>query len=132
MGSAEFVDYLRSLLDIGDRQIRLENYSRLGDTYADVYVNFINLPEGIGGAGGGAEAENNRTSFWIYGFDKSDPHASAPRGKVKVVLSNTTLPREHRLRAKTAPPEKIAQYLANFLNKVVREVEPRFTHTRMG
>jgi len=125
----DFVATLKAHLRIGDRQIRIDNHSRLGSTYEDVYVNFINLPTSIARAGGGAEAENNRMSFWIRGFDKKDPAASAPTGKVKIELSNTTLPRAYMLRAKSGPPDVIAGYLADFLNKVVAEVPPHFTHT---
>lgn len=42
----------------------------------------------------------------------------------------STLPREYALRAKTGTPSQVAQYLAIFINKVVQEVPPKFTHTR--
>ncbi len=128
-GSEDFIKLLESLLRLDGRQVRLINKSTLGGlSYADVYVNFINLPAGIGGAGGGAEAENNRMSFWVRGFGKDDPHAPPPSGKVKVEHHTSALPREYRLRAKTGTPSQIAKYLADFLNRVVKEVEPRFTH----
>ena len=129
-GSQDFIDMLHKYLDIGDRRIITRNLHTLGGKrYDSVYINFYNLPEGLGGAGGGAEGENNRMSFWVEGFDKDDPHAPPPTGKVKVKLSNSALPRSYNLRAKTAEPEKIAKYVAEFLNKVVREVPPKFTHT---
>jgi len=130
LGSADFIEEVQRQLRIGDRQISFRNHSTLGgSSYAEVYVNFINLPRSIGGAGGGAEAENNRSSFWVRGFDRSDPHAPPPRGKVKIEMANSTLPREIRLRGKTGTPQQVARYLADFLNRVVREVPPRLTHS---
>jgi hypothetical protein len=136
-GSEGFMRDVERQLRIGDRQIRMRNTFTLGGVrFDDVYVNFVNLPEGVGGAGGGAEAENNRISFWIRGFSKTDP--KAPAAKVKIETANTALytgpgyARENRvaLRGRTGTPAQIARYLADFLNKVVREVPPRFTHTR--
>lgn len=139
MGSADFAAVLASLLDVGDRQVRIQNEHSLGGKYdpstgrympdvGSVYVNFVNLPTGIGRAGGGAEAENNRMSFWIRGFDRLDPHK--PATKVKVEMSNSALPRSFNMRAKTGTPVQVAKYLATFLNRIVREVPPNYTHTR--
>lgn len=139
MGSADFAAALASLLDVGDRQVRIENESRLGGKYdpeqgrympyvGSVYVNFINLPTGIGGAGGGAEAENNRMSFWVRGFDRLDPHKTAT--KVKVEMQTSAFPRSFNMRAKTGTPVQVAKYLAAYINKIAREVPPNFTHTR--
>lgn len=89
-----------------------------------LYVTLINLPTGVGGAGGGAEAENNRMSFMI----RFEPDHS----KAKIEQSVSALPREYKLRAKTAPPAAIAKYLGDFLSKVTKEVEPRLTHTKMA
>jgi hypothetical protein len=131
MGSGEFINLLMSLLSIKDRRVQCSNHSTIGGiSYSAVYVNFINLPKDIGSAGGGAEAENNRSSFWIRGFGKESPESVPPTGKVKIEQANTVLPREMRMRSKTASPEKIAEYLANYLNKVVKEVEPNFTHSK--
>ena len=124
-----FVETLTSLLNLMGRQVYIKT-KNLG-TYDSVYVNFINLPNGFGKGGGGAEAENNRMSFWVHGFDKLDPDRPAPNGKVKVEMSNSALPRQYRLKAKTSTPEKIAGYLSCFLNKVVLEVQPNFTHSKV-
>ncbi len=129
--SVDFIAALQARLHIGDRQVRIRGEDFRGQHDA-VYVNFINLPSGIGGAGGGAEAENNRMSFWINGFDKKDRAAPAPTGKVKVELANSALPRSYMLRAKSGSPDAIATYLADFLNKVAAEVPPKFTHTQMA
>lgn len=135
-GSAEFMTLLESHLSVGDRQVTMHNKS-LG-TSDSVFINFINLPHGIGGAGGGAEAENNRALFEVHGFDKKDEHAPPPTGKVKVEMLKSALysgegapSRETRvvLRARTGTPEQIAKYLASWLNQVSKTVEPRFTHS---
>lgn len=134
-GAADFDALLRQYADVGDRQLYVRHEHRLGGPthyYESVYVNFVNLPSGVGGAGGGAEAENNRMSFWIYGFNGSDPHAPPPSGKVKIEMANSALPREYRIRGKTGTPEAIAKYLGEFLTRVVREVPPMFTHTSRG
>lgn len=125
-----FVTLLESLLRLDGRRVVVKNKS-IG-TYNMVSVTLINLPQGVGGAGGGAEAENNRLSFSIWGFDQQDPSAPAPDGKVKVEQTVSALPREYKLRSKTAPPSAIAKYLADFINKVVKEVAPKFTHTKMA
>lgn len=95
MGSAEFTDYLRSLLEIGDRQVRFDPASRFAPAhrrFEDLYVHFVNLPEGLGGAGG-AEAENNRMMFIVHGFGGESPSAPPPSGKVKVKMSVSALHR---------------------------------------
>jgi hypothetical protein len=97
-----------------------------------MFVNLINLPPGVGGAGGGAEAENNRAMFTIAGWDPEDPDAPAPTGKVKVDTSVNVFHRTHKLRAKTGSPAAICKYLADFINKVAKEVPPNFTHTKMA
>lgn len=135
-GSAGFVEHLQSLLNIGDRQISFSNRNRFAPAhraYEMLYINFINLPQGIGGAGGGAEAENNRTMLTVDGFGGESPNAPAPTGKVKVKLSMSTsmpLAERKKFRAKTGTPERIAEYTADFLNKIVQEIPPHFTHTR--
>lgn len=112
------------------RQIRISNRHAPNRRRTDaVHINFVNLPPSVVGGGGGAEAENNRMSFWVEGFDREDEHAPPPTGKVKVEMATSALPRDYKLRAKTGTPERIAQYLADFLNKVAREVPPKFTHS---
>jgi hypothetical protein len=129
LGAPEFIERLKSQLNLGDRQIGVRVQKSLGlSKNDDVYVNYINLPKGIGGAGGGAEAENNRMSFWVWGFGVDG--APPPTGKVKLEMSNSALPRTYKLRGRTAAPAAIAKYLADFLNKVAAEVPPHFTHTR--
>jgi hypothetical protein len=137
MSATEFAADLERRLNVGDRQVRVKVDTSWGPRKEEsVYVNFINLPAGIGAAGGGAEAENNRASFWVRGFGP----ASAPEAaKVKVEQSNSSLykgagapSRETRvtMRSKTGTPEQVAKSLADFLNGVVKDVAPRFTHTQ--
>mgnify|MGYP003422081184 CR=1 FL=1 len=128
-GSAEFQKELLAALKLNGRRVLIKN-QLLGRSDA-VYINFINLPEGVGGAGGGAEVENNRMLFRVEGFDKTDEHAPPPTGKVKVELQTSALPREHKLRAKAGTPSQIAKYLADFINKIVKDVEPKYTHTKV-
>jgi hypothetical protein len=129
-GSEEFIKAVESNLNIQGRQVRFDNESSLGGLrYDTVYINFYNLPKGYGRAGGGAEAENNRMLFRVEGFGKETPHSPPPTGKVKIELSVSALPREYRLRGKTGTPAQVAKYLADFLNKVVKEVKPNYTHS---
>lgn len=78
-GSEDFIREVQGLLRLEGRQVYFKNESRLGGlSYADVDISFVNLPQGIGKAGGGAEAENNRMRFTVRGFDKSDPSLPPP------------------------------------------------------
>jgi hypothetical protein len=130
-GSEEFIKMVESHLNLDGRQIYFDNLNNLGGArYDTVYVNFINLPKGVGGSGGGAEAENNRMRFSIEGFGKETPHSPSPTGKVKIEHRTSAMPREYRLRGKTGTPAQVAKYLTDFLNKVVKEVEPKLTHSK--
>lgn len=135
----EFAGTLREQLRLEGRVADIRVVPSLDRRHGDsVYVNFINLPEEVARRreGGGAENENNRASFWVRGFGLApSPEAST----VKVEQSNSSLyrgagapSRETRvsMRAKTGAPEGVAKHLADFLNKVVLEVPPRFTHTQ--
>jgi hypothetical protein len=136
MTATEFAADLERRLNIRDRQVRVKVDTSWGPRKEEsVYVDFANLPKGIGSAGGGAEAENNRASFWVRGFG---PASASEAAKVKAEQSNSSLykgagapSRETRvtMRAKTGTPEQVAKSLADFLNGVVKDVEPRFTHS---
>lgn len=117
-----------------DRQVRVkveEPWTGQNQTVVRVYL--INLPPGLGGAGGGAEEFNNRALFSVEGF----PHSpSEPVAKVKVEQSTSVFHRSHRtdipsmpFRAKSGPPGVIARYLASYIGEVVAAVPPHFTHT---
>jgi hypothetical protein len=94
---------------------------------SQVFINFINLPEARyrQERGGGAENENNRMMFAISGFDTEE---TTPVAKVKIEHSVSSFPRKYSLRGKTASPEKIAVYLADFVNNVAAENAPNLTH----
>ena len=136
MSATEFKADLERRLNVRDRQVHVRVETGWGPKKEEsVYVNFVNLPKGVGAAGGGAEAENNRASFWVRGFG---PAAAPEAAKVKVEQSNSSLyrgagapSRESRvtMRSKTGSPEQAAKALADFLNGVVKDIEPRFTHS---
>jgi len=130
MSASQFRDALQAELQsaVGDRHVNVRLSKSWGLVKAQsIYINYINLPKDVGHAGGGAEGENNRMSFWIHGFGVED--APPPSGKLQIEMSNSALPREYTLRKKTGKPSAIAGYLAEFLGKVAREVQPNFTHT---
>lgn len=132
-GSEEFIKMVESNLDLDGRQISFDNingFAPKGKQYTMVHVQFVNLPTGVGSAGGGAEAMNNRMTFSIEGFGGETPNSPPPTGKVKLEQRVSFLPRANNLRGKTGTPSQVAKYLAAYLNKVVKEVEPKFTHTR--
>ena len=92
-----------------------------------IYVNFINLPEERHRQkwGGGAESENNRMMFSIHGFGEDE---TVSVDKVKIEHPVCGITSRPSLRGKTASPEKIAEYLAGYINKVAETVPPNFTH----
>ena len=132
-GSEEFIKAVESHLKLDGRQISFDNVNQFaprGKQYEMVQVLFTNLPTGVGSAGGGAEAMNNRMIFSIEGFGGETPNSPPPTGKVKLEQRVSFLPRANNLRGKTGTPAQVAKYLADYLNKIVKEVEPRLTHTR--
>lgn len=119
--SNDFVKLLKSKVDIGDKVLDTDNYNQFDQSYSTVYVSFFNVPKA---KALGATGMNNRFQFKVEGFGKgeNDP----PRGKVKVEATSRARAFEnHKLRAKSGTPEAIATYLANFINTVSKEVEPR-------
>jgi len=115
-GVEEFVKLVESQLVLNGRRIRFTKYGTM------TFINFFNFPSEVCGGGGGAELENNRMMFSVGGFGKD---------RVMVEMRVSALPRGYRLRKKTGTPPQIAKYLSDFINKVVREVEPNFTHTKL-
>jgi hypothetical protein len=116
MTPEEFEAEVKKHLDIKGRQIRFSS-SSLGKKGDYLYINYINLPEG---KGGGAESENNRFAVSIEGLTTN---------KVRAELS-VSVNREFKLRAKSGPPAAIAKYVAEYFNKIAKNLEPNFTHTR--
>jgi hypothetical protein len=127
IGSQLFIDLLKSKLNIGECVITFNNVNKLVNPhrYDDVWINFYNLPKEmvVGVMSSGALAENNRMSFSVSGFDKYDPNVnSATVGKVKFEMRINSYGREYNLRGKTATPEKIAEYLAAYINNIAATV----------
>jgi hypothetical protein len=86
-----------------------------------VFVTLINLPEELGKKRD-VEGMNNRLQISI----------DLTRPKVKVEQMSSVLPREFKLRGKSGTPAQIAKHVADFLNKVVQEVPPKYTHTKVA
>ena len=130
----EFLDLLNAnlspLVD-GERTVIAAFKSSKGFTNrpgsSNIAVNFINLPRERHQQrrGGGAESENNRMLFWISGFNE-DP--SDPVDKIKIEQSVNSIRGARNLRAKTASPDKIAIYLAKYINEIAESVPPNLTH----
>jgi hypothetical protein len=92
-----------------------------------VFVDYFNLPEARHKQkrGGGAESHNNRMLFSIAGFGKT---AEDPVAKVKIEQLVTLGHPTPKLRGKTATPEKMAIYLADYISQVALEFPPNLTH----
>ena len=121
-GSRNFIETVERLLHIADLSISFRNECLISGKFDTVFVDFSNVPKA---KAHGACFENNRLMFVISGFGAESPAEPPPTGKVKIMLRVSGLPRQYRLRAKTGTPAQIAQYLTDFLHKVVREVEPK-------
>jgi hypothetical protein len=121
---------LSPLVD-GERTVIASFKSSKGFTllprHSNISVNFINLPRERHQQrrGGGAESENNRMLFWISGFNE-DP--SDPVDRIKIAQSVNSIRGAKGMRAKTASPDKIALYLANYINEIAETVPPNLTH----
>jgi hypothetical protein len=123
-----------SPLVIENRFVKADFDNRFGSgrpRSASVTVNFFNLPEDRvrQRRGGGAEAENNRQLFMVWGFE---PDASAPVDKVKLEQNINGVGGHGvwapKMRSKTASPEKVASYLASYISQVAATHEPNYTH----
>lgn len=128
MNAEEFKAALDGMLrtKAGDRHTYVKVDSSFG---ADptVWVTLINLSKDVvSGPSFGAEGENNRVMLGVDGFKKD----GSPASKVRVEARVSAIPREYKLRAKAASPAKIAAYIADFIGKVVKEVPPKYTHTK--
>jgi hypothetical protein len=133
-GATEFLDILNSNLSpLVDRERTvIATFKSSKDFTAlpgrsSIAVNFINLPQERHKErrGGGAESENNRMLFWISGFNE-DP--SDPVDRIKIEQSVNSIRGSRNMRAKTASPDKIALYLAKYINEIAESVPPNLTH----
>lgn len=137
MNMDEFVKSLESQAKVGDRQLTIRPSPRSGQ----VFITLINLPKGVGGAGGGAEAMNNRFLATVEGFgDQSKANFGKgsgdepPTGKVKATTSVALWDKDgktHKMRGKSGKPEAIAKYVAGFVSALAK-LEPNYTHTKMA
>ncbi len=133
MNSLDFIGLLNDQLSVlakDERTVLVAHLPGLvhGPRNGSVSVNLINLPYARWKErrGGGAESQNNRMLFMVNGFG-SDPQEKAEKVSVEQLVSSI-MGCSDRLRKKTATPEKIASYLATFINQVVANFDPRFTH----
>ena len=133
-GATEFLDILNSNLSpLVDRKRTViatfkssKGFTILPDR-SNIAVNFINLPQERHKErrGGGAESENNRMLFWISGFNENP---SDPVDRIKIEQSVNSIRGSRNMRAKTASPDKIALYLARYINETAGSVPPNLTH----
>lgn len=86
---------------------------------ASTFVTLINLPAGKQYCG--AEQQNNRVTIVISGEPTGD--------KVKAEQLVCALKTDRKLRAKTATPTKIADYVGAHIKALMTEVAPNFTHS---
>ena len=136
MNAEEFLALLnQSLSPLIDRERTiLASYSAgfsPGPGRGNITINFINLPKERykQRRGGGVEAENNRQLFMVWGFNSE---IDSPVAQIKleqsvngIGSSGTWAP---KLRAKSSTPEKVAVYLAKYLNDVAATFPPNYTH----
>lgn len=122
--AGSFVCDERTLLANAGRSL-----GRHGLGTCSVHVTYVNLPfpRVQERRGGGAEAENNRMLFFVRGFNEGEV-ADIPTEKVQVEHAVCNVSGAPRLRRKTASPEKIASYLAQYLRGVATQFHPSFTH----
>jgi hypothetical protein len=113
--ASSFEKEFEKRLKIGKHGYRLRSLSP-----SMLYIDYINLP--MTPTKEPAEKENNRISFVI--------HYNKATGRGKAETSVCALDRKWRLRAKTATPEKLAVYIAGHINKIFKEVPPKYTHSK--
>jgi|WetSurMetagenome_2_1015567.scaffolds.fasta_scaffold78478_6 hypothetical protein len=135
----DFINALKSQIDAGvlhGCHVAVDVSPSLGPPgygTCTVFVTFINLPTSRvrERRGGGAEAENNRMLFSVSGFHGGQ-YATTDAEKVtaeQLVCSiGKTGNWAPKMRKKTASPEKVAPYLAKYINDVARKFPPRYTH----
>ena len=113
------MDLKAELVNICPELATRQMYVWTGNDVREAYfVNYFNLPVEVQSCG--AERENNRLMFAVR---------KLANGKFKLEHNVNALAREYQLRAKTAPLEKLIPYLVQFLQKVMAEVPPKYTHS---
>ena len=116
----EFVESLRGHLVKAFDEDRVVKVNKRA--YA-TFVHFYNYPAFFARGVSASEAENNHQMFSI---------SPAKDGKVKLEHRVNMLSRDTYLPVKTGTPAAIGRYLAGHLNRIVRTVEPKYTHTKMN
>lgn len=116
----EWIGNVKKLLKLDGRVIRFtENLE-----HNRVWINFYNLLDVGSSKYSGADLENNRVMLKVL-FPGHHGHYDGvvKEGKVRVNLSVSALPfKNYKLRGKTASPEKIAEYIAEYFNRIVAEI----------
>ena len=127
----EWIDQVKSLLNIGDRHINFDPHPTTGQ----LFINYYNLPETIYQAkeGGGAERQNNRIMLTVlfpgkHGWNEKPIAEGVLRVKQDYIFCNTG--ENFRLRGKTCDPIKMTSYIATYLNRVAKEAVPNYTHSK--
>lgn len=126
---AKWAEVLRAKLELlTDRRVVIDCHN---DTH-QVFINFVNLPLDVWqkALGGGAEVENNRIMLTVlFPQPKNWYEKEVKDGTVRVSLSVLHIKTE-KLRGKTGNPEKIAQYVADYILNIANTVPPHFTHSK--
>jgi hypothetical protein len=140
LSAQEFIDrvngHLSSTVD-QERTLLAEFSSGFspGPGRGSIAINFINLPKERHRQrrGGGAEAENNRQLFMVWGFDQS---INSPVARIKLEQSVNGIGARGawapKLRARTGEPDKIALYFAKYVNQIAESFPPNYTHDGRG
>lgn len=135
MNADEFIDLFKSLLTplVKQRTVLTSYFAGYGHDRngGSVTINFINLPleRHMQRRGGSAESENNRQLFQVWGFGKT---TETGVDKIKIEQSINSIgfmgTWASSMRGKTAMPEKVAVYLAKYINETAAKFEPYLSH----
>jgi len=146
LSADQFAEKLKSLINVGGRQLRIKTDSFPG--YQGRWYPLYLVPDAGELPGSFVEVaysppntdwvENlygvsisDDVEFRVYGFD---PDLKVPVDTVQVKempVWKWEFPIfKTRLRGKTGKPEAVAQYLANFINKLAAEVESNLATTK--
>lgn len=142
LNAAQFADALKAKVSdtVRERTLIVSANDSLatigGRSKAYLTVTFINLPiaRAAERRGGGAESENNRALFIVDGFNADgEPvekvavehlvnhiHHNQPAGGAITIARS--------LRKKTADPENVVAYLAEYISQLAAQYAPNFTH----
>lgn len=114
-----FLEVLCKGLKFNERHVKV-NRGRLLPSDDMWFVELVNLPAATMDSYCGAERENNRLLLCV--------ERKGERVRVSALVNMVTEYGD-RLRGKTCTPEKAAEYVSAYLNRVIEKYPPRFTHT---